>query len=185
MKEIPADLRPATTATLAALHAGRVDDCAQRIVDGLLCTDPQKPVARRDLARRLLRSQLERMPAADRERYIQNTLRLLDHDPLDLRAAPPVPALVFTGEHDVYTRPELCREVASAFASAAFTTIRSADHLFHLECFDATLALVAWFLRGEPLDPTRYAPIESWCPEPSALSAARSRPVQATRAFSS
>ena len=98
--------------------------------------------------------------------------RLLHHEPLDLGAAPAVPALVFTGEHDVYTRPELCHEVASAFESATFTTIRSADHLFHLECFDATLALVAWFLRGEPLDPTRYAAIESWCLEPSALSAA-------------
>ena len=71
--------------------------------------DPDKSVERRALARRLLIGQLERMSPADGERYIHNTMRLLTQPPLDLRKAPPVPALVFTGEHDVYTRPEHCR----------------------------------------------------------------------------
>lgn len=164
MKEIPADLRAATIDTLISLDAHRIADCARQIADGLLCTDPEKTVARRDLARRLLVMQLERMTACDRTRYVQNTIRLLDHAPLDLRSAPPVPALVFTGEHDVYTRPDHCREIAAAFDDAIFTTIKEADHLFHIERFEATLALVDWFLRGEtPLARRDYGPLESLC----------------------
>jgi len=165
MKEIPADLRASTINTLISLDENRIADCARQIAGGLLCADPAKVVARRDLARRLLVTQLERMTPCDRTRYVQNTMRLLDHAPLDLSSAPPVPALVFTGEHDVYTRPEHCREIAAAFDDAVFTTIKQADHLFHIERFEATLALLDWFLRGATLIAERdYGPIESLAP---------------------
>ncbi len=149
MREIPQDLRASTKQTVVSLSEGRMADFAREVVDGLLCTDPAKTVERRALARRLLVGQLERMSAAEGHRYMNNTMRLLTHAPLNLESAPPVRALVFTGEHDVYTRPEHCREIAEAFDEATFTTITRADHLFHIERFDATLALVDRFLSGQ------------------------------------
>jgi len=161
MKEIPQSLRPSTRQTVMSLAEARMTDFAHEVVDGLLCTDPDKPVERRALARRLLIGQLERMAPADGQRYMHNTMRLLTHAPLDLRAAPQVPALVFTGEHDVYTRPEHCREIAEAFDESVFTTIKRADHLFHIERFDATLALVEQFLAGRAVrNDTDYGPVE-------------------------
>jgi pimeloyl-ACP methyl ester carboxylesterase len=146
MKEIPAGRRAVTAATVAAVCDGRLGDFARLVVEGLMCLDPSRHVERRAVTRRLLQSQLERMTPDDQLRYVHNTTRLLEHQPLDLAAAPPVPALVFTGEHDVYTTPEDCREVASAFADVRFSTIPAADHLFHLERFDTTLALLDAFL---------------------------------------
>ena len=126
------------------------------------------------VARRLVTRQFERMGPAGRVRYCCNTRRQLDHLNLDLEAAPGVPVLVFTGEHDVYTQPSACREIADAFDEAVFTTIRRADHLFHLERFEATLSLVSWFLMGTRLANTEdYTSFErhTRCRRPHALAA--------------
>jgi pimeloyl-ACP methyl ester carboxylesterase len=149
MRAIPGDRRDSTIASLDALAAGRTAEFVQLVLDGLLCTDPARHVERRPVVRRLLQAQLERMSSDDHLRYVHNTMRLLDHEPLDLSDGPQVPALVFTGEHDVYTTPADCRTVASAFEESTFKTIPAADHLFHLERFDATLALLDGFL-GSP-----------------------------------
>ena len=157
MREMPEAVRAAALRTLAALGDERMADFAREVADGLLCTDPDKPIEHRALARRLLTRQFERMGPAGRVRYCSNTRRQLEHLNLDLEAAPGVPVLVFTGEHDVYTPPSACREIADAFDEAVFTTIRRADHLFHLERFDATLSLVSWFLLG-----SRIANVEDY-----------------------
>jgi pimeloyl-ACP methyl ester carboxylesterase len=168
MKEIPQTLRASTRQTVISLLDGRMSEFAQEVVDGLLCADPEKPVERRALARRLLIGQLERMAPAEGQRYVHNTMRLLSHAPLDLSSAPAVPALVFTGEHDVYTRPDHCREIAEAFDEATFTTIKRADHLFHIERFEATLALVDRFLDGQAIVETDdFGPVEYFRRQPA------------------
>lgn len=178
--DVPPQVRAGVLRTLTFLGDERMVEFAREVVDGLLCTDPDKPIERRALAHRLLTRQFEHMGPAGRLRYCYNTRRLLDHARLDLDNAPEVPALVFTGEHDVYTRPEAARRVADAFDEAVFTTIRRADHLFHLERYDATLNLVSWFLLGTPLaHPEDYTEIDrhargrrtpsvpaTWAPQP-------------------
>jgi pimeloyl-ACP methyl ester carboxylesterase len=174
MKHMPEAVRASALRTLTALGDERMDDFAREVADGLLCTDPDKPVERRAVARRLLTRQFERMGPAGRVRYCHNTRRQLEHLNLDLDAAPNVPVLVFTGEHDVYTQPSGCREIADAFDEAVFTTIRRADHLFHLERFEATLSLVSWFLMGTRLANTDdYTSFErhARCRRPHALAA--------------
>ena len=161
MKEIPAPVWEPTRRTLDTLAAGRMAEFARDIVGGLLCHDPARPIERQRASERLLLAQLENMPPADRLRYVENTARLLEHPPLDLTRPPAVPALVFTGEHDVYTRPAHCREIAEAFDEATFTTIKRADHLFHIERFEATLSLVDCFLSGRAFaNADDYGPVE-------------------------
>jgi len=170
MKAIPPNVRDKTARTLELLAEGDMAGFSRLVVDGLLCHD--RPVERRHLARRLLSGQLERMPLPDRQRYIENTARLLHHNPLDLEHPPSTPALVFTGENDVYTRPEYCREVACALPNAQYTVIEHADHLFHIERFDVTLALLDGFVRlGDVSGTPGCQPVEHWSAATSQTSA--------------
>ena len=186
MADVPAEVRASILRTLTFLGDERMTDFAREVVDGLLCTDPAKPVERRAAARRLLIRQFARMGPAGRLRYCYNVRRLLEHATLDLNNAPEMPVLVFTGEHDVYTRPEACQAIAEWCDEAVFTTIRRADHLFHLERFDATLALVSWFLLGTALRQEDYTELErhtrcrrtpsetaTWAPQPLVFASER------------
>ncbi|WP_216904795.1 alpha/beta fold hydrolase [Synechococcus sp. CCY 9618] len=160
MKEVPNHIHGDLAHSFKTLEEGNMEQFANELLGvsgpqqgcGLICTDPQKPIARRKLAHRLLHSQLISMNAADREKYVINTKRLLNHGRIDLTNPPNVRTLVFTGEHDCFTRPDFCREIASAFPLATFTTIQQADHLFHIEQFDTTAELLFRFSYNESIN---------------------------------
>jgi len=95
---------------------------------------------------------LVRMDDRDLLRFIWNTQRLLRHTALELDRPPHVPTLVFTGEHDTFTRPERCKWVADHIPGVRFTTIPAADHVFHLQQFDATVDLL-WRFVSDRLEP--------------------------------
>jgi pimeloyl-ACP methyl ester carboxylesterase len=120
--------------------------------NGLICLDPEKQVERRELAIRILSSELKNMSRDAAERYIMNTTRLLNYQSIDISDSPDVCTLVFTGEYDVFTIPEYCREIASSFSDAIFTSIKNADHLFHIEKYDTTLELLLRFVKDLPLE---------------------------------
>lgn len=153
MREIPEPQWLPTAYTLMLLEEGHQEEFAREAAAGLLCRDPRRPVHRHRLARRVLTRRIRRMGAQEKQCCIHNTRRLLYHPPLDLDHPPPVPALVFTGEHDIYARPEHCRKVADAFHDGVFTTIPGADHLFHIERADETLALLDAFYRDRVARP--------------------------------
>jgi pimeloyl-ACP methyl ester carboxylesterase len=157
MKEIPKHLRPYVARSITTLRQGRMEQFANEVLGisgpqaghGLLCTDDQKPVARRKLALRLLYSQLVGLSADDRLRYEYNTLRLLSsHDCFDLSRPPSAKTLIFTGEHDSFTRPEFCRRIAAALPDSTYTTIKEADHMFLIQQFAATCQLFYHFSYG-------------------------------------
>lgn len=163
MPDIPPHLRTRTAHSLGLLASGARDAFATEVVSGLMCGDASADVARRAVVARLLLGQLRRMTPLDEARYVENTARLLEHPPLDLAHPPPVPTLVFTGEHDVYTTPAGCRAVAEALPDAEFTTIARADHLFHLERFDVTAALLdAFYTRGTVAGVADCTPVETF-----------------------
>jgi len=172
MREIPDDARGPTADTLVTLADGRMKEFARQVIDGLLCRDPSKTIEKQRLTVRILSHQLEHMSLPDRNRYRENTMRLLEHAPLDLSDPPRAPALVFTGEHDVYTKPKYCREIAQALPNAKFTTIERTDHLFHIERPDTTYSLTeAFFTSGHVEAIAGCGPIE--VTRPALASAAR------------
>ena len=147
MKEIPPHMRERVRATIASANAGDRALLAAQVIDGLLCRDSAAVIARRDLAARVLRAGLLKMSDADLRRYVANTARLLIHQPLDVTSRIEGPrALVFTGEHDSFTVPDACLEIAAAFGDALFTTVAGADHLLHIEQFEVTCALLLAFM---------------------------------------
>lgn len=89
---------------------------------------------------------LRRMNDADKEKFCANSLRLLG-------AAMPnypinIPTLVFTGEHDQFTRAERLGEFADLCSDLRIETIPDADHMYHLEQTDRTLELIDSFVRS-------------------------------------
>ncbi len=154
MREIPPDQEEPVNHSLACLRRDDLLAFAEVILQGLMCQNPNAEIKSRRAVARLLRSQLLQMTPQHVDRYIANTLRLFLHSPLDITRSPNVPALVFTGEHDTFTKPSYCKEIARSFPNAVFTTIQSADHLCHMEQFDTVVHLIDRFYEDQPLDDT-------------------------------
>jgi len=147
-KSIPDHMRRIVAKSIDEALSGDSAALVETTTNRLLCTDPSKPVARRRLAARVLAAGIRRMNADDLAKYVANSRRLLETAPLDLASAPTAESLIFTGEYDVFTTPEDCLEVACAIEGAAFTTVSQADHLFHIQQYEATEELLLAFGRG-------------------------------------
>lgn len=151
---IPAALRAHAEHTIALLLAGRAESFARSTVE--LFMSPGRVVRRQQAVVRLLERRLRTLTPDEIDKYVQNTRRLLDRSPVPLGLRSAVPTLVTTGEHDTFTTPAMCREVALSCADVRFTTIREADHLPHLERMDDFLDLMVRFFADQPLDGLSY-----------------------------
>lgn len=146
-KAIPVRLHDDLHETIDRALQGDREGLAGMIVDGLLCNDERRHVQRRALARRVLSREVVRMSDVALRQYAANTARLLRHEPLDLGViVDGLEALVLTGEHDCFTAPAACFEIARSFRNAWFTLVEEADHLIHLERFDVLIDLLMRFM---------------------------------------
>lgn len=152
MPTMPPEVRKGVAHTLATLDRGDMAGFAAEVIYGLLYHDSDVVVAREKMIRRILTAILIGLDGESRRKYIENTKRILSQKGLDLSSSPDVPALVLTGEHDGFTRPEHCRMVAASFKNAVFTTIRDADHLCGTERFEVVAELARRFMLGLPLE---------------------------------
>lgn len=152
MREIPIESKASVHHTITLLRQNRVDEFADEVLNGLLCMDPFKEVNKRNIVSKFFRRQLQSLTPNQIEKYISNTIRLLQQPPLNIDQSPNVPTLVFTGEYDSFTKPDYCKEIADSFKNARFTTIKNADHLCHLEQFNTVIQLFDRFYFDESLD---------------------------------
>ncbi|RPK56334.1 2-hydroxy-6-oxononadienedioate/2-hydroxy-6-oxononatrienedioate hydrolase [Streptomyces sp. ADI96-02] len=129
------------------LAGGDHDGFARLAADALMCLDPERPVHRRELARRYVRRSflhaLAHSPHAADSLY-----RALADRPDFSGGLRGVPALVFAGEHDTVTSPARQREFAATIEGSRFLTIRESDHWVVLERAEEVAALVAGFFTG-------------------------------------
>lgn len=147
MRMLPAHMIERVAHSVALARAGKREALAQSAVEVLICQDATREVERRASAARVLRSGIRQMSAADLMKYAANTERLLSHEPLDVSRTISGPeALVFTGEHDGFTPPWACRQMATPFEAAWFTTVKRSDHLLHLEQWETVVALLLRFM---------------------------------------
>ena len=149
MKRIPDHIQDAVRESIDTALRGDRELLADQVVEGLLCRDLALPVDRRGLSERVLRGGLAHMTDSGLQQYAANSTRLIEHEPLDIERTVRGPeVLAFTGEHDCFTIPADCLEVARTFERGWFTTVDRADHLFHIEQFDAVVELLMRFMRG-------------------------------------
>ncbi len=156
MKAIPDAMRERIRTSIDLALRGDRKGLAAVVVDGLLCRDLGLPIMRRDLAARVLAGEIIRMSDHALRQYATNSTRLLDHCPLDLTDVVDGPeALVFTGEHDCFTPPASCLDVAHGFRRGWFTVVEQADHLVHIERFDVVISLLLRFMDGRVEEPAK------------------------------
>ncbi|MEV3933110.1 MULTISPECIES: alpha/beta fold hydrolase [unclassified Streptomyces] len=135
-----------------ALADGDAEGFATLAADGLMCLDPARPVHRRELARRYVRRSF--LHALAHSAHAADSLcRALGDRPDFSGGLSGVPALVFAGEHDTVTSPELQREFAGTIEGSRFLTLPESDHWVVLERSDEVAALVTRFFTDQPLDP--------------------------------
>jgi pimeloyl-ACP methyl ester carboxylesterase len=152
MREIPIESEASIYRSFDLLEENRMNEFAELGLKTLLCLDPNKEVYKSKVVARMLKKQLLHLNESQIEKYVGNTLRLFKHTPLNIDDSPDVPTLVLTGEHDIFTKPEYCREIASSFKNAAYTTIKNADHLCHMEQFDVVVELIDRFFSDKTLE---------------------------------
>ncbi len=93
----------------------------------------------------LLRS-LSRMDDDAREKFFANSVRLLGATLPKRRID--VPTLVFTGEHDQFTRAERMSEFSEYCWDLRIVRLPNSDHMYHLEQTERTLQLIDKFVDG-------------------------------------
>ncbi|MFF0426370.1 alpha/beta fold hydrolase [Streptomyces sp. NPDC004520] len=156
----PPDQRAALQAMTDALESGDADAYARMSIAALL-SPGERDVHKRAVVTRVLARTMGSVTRADIPRHLASTRRVIDWQGLWPGGVRDVPALVFTGEHDSLTHPDLGREVAGTIAGSVFTLIRGADHLCHLERPLEMSQLLDRFFTDQPLDDLTYlTPLE-------------------------
>ncbi|MFI8437759.1 alpha/beta fold hydrolase [Streptomyces sp. NPDC079020] len=149
---IGADQRAGWLRAMDLLADGDREGFAAFAADALMCLDPERPVHRRELARRYVRRSF--LHALTHSPHVSDSLRRALTDRRDFSGGlSGVPALVFAGEHDTVTSPERQREFAATIEGSRFLTIGESDHWVVLERADDVAELVARFFTDRPVGP--------------------------------
>lgn len=126
-------------------------DFSENILNILMNYEKQQHIRRFSSVNKVLRKIVENTHEDGKLKYEANSLRLLHFSPSASVFDFETPTLVFTGEHDSFTHPDFCREVASSLRNSVFTTIKDSDHLCNIEQFLITNNLIAAFLMNNDL----------------------------------
>jgi pimeloyl-ACP methyl ester carboxylesterase len=162
MTSIPEHARAAMRRTLEHLAARRMEAYAEAAVDILMNGERAGSIASADKVRRFLLRRLANLPEEEAEQTYANTRRLLNHEMIDTTRPPAAPVLVATGEHDSFTTPDLCREMAAACRESWFAEVFDADHMLFLERTTDLADLTTRFFAAESLAGLPYCrPVES------------------------
>jgi pimeloyl-ACP methyl ester carboxylesterase len=156
MTSIPANSRIDMRRILDLLAERRVPEFADELLKLLMNEEKISSVASGEAVRQKLLRRMHNLTAEEIEQFFTNTQRLLKHEMIDRSRPPTMPALVVTGEHDVFTTPDLCRDLAATCADSWFVSVADADHLLHLERTVELVDLVMRFYVGEPLTGLGY-----------------------------
>ncbi|MCX7725224.1 MAG: alpha/beta hydrolase [Chitinispirillaceae bacterium] len=153
MKEFSPLLQKKTAKALELMLENKIEEFVIHAIENCLTfsKEPEK-INNYKFVRRFLYSGLKNLNEIQKIKFIENTKRLLEHKPLDLSPLRGVKVLVETGEYDTYTTPKYCEEVASTIENATFITLKNADHLFHMEQFEASVEILRNFLKDLPID---------------------------------
>ncbi|WP_326715791.1 MULTISPECIES: alpha/beta fold hydrolase [unclassified Streptomyces] len=156
MTSIPGHARVAMRRTLDLLVDRRMEEFAEETVAFMVNADRIDSVTAGSRVRRFLMRRMLNLSEEDVAKHLANTMRLLRHEMLDTSRPPAMPVLVATGEHDTFTTPDLCRDLAATCSDSWFTQVADADHMLPLERPVELADLITHFLADEPLEQLTY-----------------------------
>jgi len=136
--------------SLALLDSGNMESFATTAVCNLINHNRMEDTRIGATYRRLLYRQIARLNDNERQRYAQNTRRLLRFQ--GFKAFPECETLIATGEYDNFTLPQENAAVARQCKNGRFAVIRNADHLAQFEQKSASMEVVCRFMSGQSLE---------------------------------
>ncbi|WP_328537203.1 alpha/beta fold hydrolase [Streptomyces sp. NBC_00344] len=160
-KVIPDDYADAVPRWTRMLECGDRAGIAAELVERFMSPAGTGTVRKHQVVSRLLYRQFVAQSDSEIRMSVEHNARLMSHDWYRDEPVPAVPSLVCTGEHDTLCTPGMGREVAASLPSAAFTTIKEADHLVPVERMEEFSDLLIRFCTGRPLAGLPYCnPVE-------------------------
>jgi len=151
MKAFPPHRRKQVELSFATMNRNMLA-FADSILEILMNYEMQQNIKRFSSVNKVLRKIVENTLEEGKMKYVANSMRLLNFSPSESVFDFETPTLVFTGEHDSFTHPDFCREMASTLRNGVFTTIKNSDHLCNIEQFRITNNLIAAFLMNNDLN---------------------------------
>lgn len=110
----------------------------------VMCNIKEDSIPNAPRIHQILARSLSRMDEEAREKFVANSMRLIGAKMPEFKI--PVPTLVFTGEHDQFTRADRMSEFSKYCWDLRIVRIPKCDHMYHLEQTHATLALIDRFV---------------------------------------
>ncbi len=147
------------------LANGDVEEFATMAARMQLCLDEDRHIPHRSLVYRYVRRSMRHV-AVHVPQAMDALRRSLTSGSSFAGGLTGVPALVFAGEHDSITSPELQREFSTSIPGSRFLTIKDSDHWVVLERAADVADLAARFFTGRPLDSAPYV-AQSTSPKPA------------------
>jgi pimeloyl-ACP methyl ester carboxylesterase len=154
---LPDEVIAASLDAVALGEAGKLDDFADGLLD--LFSPHESPARFQAAIRRTVRPAFAAVSPHDVAKFAANARRAAAQRSLHPLPTPRMPVLTVAGEHDTYTTPGLCREVARLCADSWFATVGATDHLLHLQRPREVADLILRFLSGDELSGLPYCPV--------------------------
>jgi pimeloyl-ACP methyl ester carboxylesterase len=142
----------------AHLEEGDVEAFATVATRMQLCLDEDRHIPRRSLVYRYVRRSMLHV-ATHVPHALDSLCRSLAGGPAFDGGLAGVPTVVFTGEHDSITTPELQREFAATIPGSRFLTVKDSDHWVVLERAADVADLATRFFTDQPLGAASYVAV--------------------------
>lgn len=134
------------------LEEERIDEFAEMTMDMLMNRGRKEEISYFDLIYRIVERQFKNLNSEARKKYAINARHLINHPKLEIALPSEIKKMVITGEFDILTPPEVCRRIAVELGGCIFTTIKNADHLFHLEQCSTTISVIKKFFKDDSIE---------------------------------
>lgn len=109
---------------------------------------PGETIHNHALSRKIMQRLATALTARETAQFIENTKRVLCYQPPEIGVSKiKLVPLLFTGAYDVFTPPELCRDIGRHYVKSHFGTIDHYDHLFHIGNRKAIISYILPFFQ--------------------------------------
>lgn len=147
MASLPAPQKAVMQSCIRALESNDPDLFFRTFVQGVC--HPGGAIHNYTLSRKIMQRLVFALTARERAQFIENTRRVMHYRPPESSASKiDLCPLLFTGAYDVFTPPDLCRDIGKYYAKSYFGTIDHFDHLFHIGNRKAIIGYILPFFRA-------------------------------------
>jgi len=112
----------------------------------VMCNTAVSDIPNADRIHHVLMRSLKRLDDDARKKFISNSYRLLDVNLPETKIH--IPTMVFTGEHDKFTKADSLSDFSRYCWDLRIVRIPHADHMYHLEQAERTLELIDGFVES-------------------------------------